>query len=49
MLFACAQLAYVSTPARLLEEGDPIHDWRKRMLARYDSVLAGAVGYSESL
>ena len=43
------QLLYVSTPVKLLEESDPIHDWRKRMFARYDSVLSGAVGYRESM
>ena len=46
---ACAQFPYAINPVKLLEEGDPIHDWRKRMFARYDSVLGGAVGYKESL
>ena len=50
-MLACllAQFAYAISPVKLLEESDPLHAWRKRMFAHYDSVLGKAVGYKESL
>ena len=46
---AAAQWAFTMSAVRLLEECDPIHDWRKRMFSAYNGLAATAIGYPDSL
>ena len=42
--FACA-----ISPLKLLEESDPLYDWRKRMFAAFHEQTTKGIGYPESL
>lgn len=43
--FSCFQWARVVSPARVLEEDDPVHAWRERMLDAHGGEARRAVGY----
>jgi glutathione S-transferase len=44
-VFGPFQWARMISPYRLLEEDDPVHAWRGRMLGLFDGLAASAPGY----
>ncbi len=44
-VFGTFQWARSISPLRLLEDDDPIYAWRARMLALFDGLAAGSLGY----
>ncbi len=44
-VFGCFQWARMISPYRVLDSGDPIYEWRGRMLELFDGLAASAPGY----
>lgn len=44
-LFGSLQWARCSSPLKLLEPGDPLYDWRQRLLDSFDGMPGKAVGF----